>query len=98
MKPIDGGFSPELPHLKKVRPQNTHGHNINNENPTIVKCILIGDEQVGKTSLVVSYTSNGYPDEYKPSALDTYCVEVCADSRPVHLQICDAGGKTLSDL
>ncbi|KAH8852701.1 Rho-related GTP-binding protein [Schistosoma japonicum] len=93
MKPIDGGFSPELPHLKKVRPQNTHGHNINNENPTIVKCILIGDEQVGKTSLVVSYTSNGYPDEYKPSALDTYCVEVCADSRPVHLQICDAGGR-----
>ncbi|KAM6255958.1 rho-related GTP-binding protein RhoV isoform 2-T2 [Spheniscus humboldti] len=37
-----------------------------------IKCVLVGDGAVGKTSLVVSYTTNGYPDEYQPTALDTF--------------------------
>ncbi|KAG8126172.1 hypothetical protein E2320_021273 [Naja naja] len=37
-----------------------------------IKCVLIGDGAVGKTSLIVSYTTNGYPDQYQPTALDTF--------------------------
>ncbi|TPP56516.1 Rho GTP-binding protein RhoV [Fasciola gigantica] len=66
--------------------------NITIKKPTNVKCILLGDSGVGKTSLVVSYTTNDYPSGHNPSALDTFCVEVNADNRPVNLQICDAGG------
>uniref|UniRef100_A0A8C8SYM0 Ras homolog family member V n=1 Tax=Pelusios castaneus TaxID=367368 RepID=A0A8C8SYM0_9SAUR len=39
-----------------------------------IKCVLVGDGAVGKTSLIVSYTTNGYPDEYQPTALDTFSV------------------------
>lgn len=39
---------------------------------TLLKCVLVGDHFIGKTSLVVSYTSNGYPSEYKPTAFDNY--------------------------
>lgn len=60
--------------------------------PVNIKCVLLGDSGVGKTSLVVSYTTNDYPSKHTPSAFDTFFVEVCVDNRLVHLQICDAGG------
>lgn len=37
-----------------------------------VNCVLVGDGAVGKTSLVVSYTTNGYPADYVPTALDKF--------------------------
>lgn len=75
MRPFDSGFSPQSPNKNEIQAQHTSVREVENNNPTTVKCILIGDKQVGKTSLVVSYTSNDYPAEYRPSALDTFCGE-----------------------
>lgn len=38
----------------------------------LLKCVLLGDGAVGKTSLVVSYTTNGYPTRYVPTAFDDF--------------------------
>lgn len=38
----------------------------------LLKCVLLGDGAVGKTSLVVSYTTNGYPTKYVPTAFDDF--------------------------
>ncbi|KAK7930102.1 hypothetical protein WMY93_006497 [Mugilogobius chulae] len=58
-----------------------------------VSCVLVGDGAVGKTSLVVSYTTNGYPSEYVPTAFDNFTVVVVVDGNPVRLQLCDTAGQ-----
>jgi GTPase SAR1 family protein len=37
-----------------------------------IKCVVVGDGAIGKTSLIVSYTVNGYPEVYKPTVHDYY--------------------------
>ncbi|XP_041837712.1 rho-related GTP-binding protein RhoU-like isoform X1 [Melanotaenia boesemani] len=58
-----------------------------------VNCVLVGDGAVGKTSLVVSYTTNGYPTEYVPTAYDNFTVMVVVDGKPVRVQLCDTAGQ-----
>lgn len=58
-----------------------------------MKCVLVGDGAVGKTSLVVSYTTNGYPTEYTPTAFDNFNVVITVDQVPVQLQLCDTAGQ-----
>jgi len=37
-----------------------------------VKCVLVGDGAVGKTSLLVSYAVSECPSDYVPTAFDNY--------------------------
>ncbi|AWO98978.1 putative rho-related GTP-binding protein RhoU-like [Scophthalmus maximus] len=59
----------------------------------LLKCVLLGDGAVGKTSLVVSYTTNGYPTKYVPTAFDDFSAVVQVDGNPVRLQLCDTAGQ-----
>jgi Ras family protein U len=58
-----------------------------------IKCVFLGDGAVGKTSLIVSYTTNGYPNEYIPTAIDTYDVVVHVDGEPITFEMCDTPGQ-----
>ncbi|KFO32947.1 Rho-related GTP-binding protein RhoV [Fukomys damarensis] len=58
-----------------------------------IKCVLVGDGAVGKSSLIVSYTCNGYPARYRPTALDTFSVQVLVDGAPVRIELWDTAGQ-----
>lgn len=31
-----------------------------------IKCVVVGDEDAGKTSLLIAYTTNASPEKYTP--------------------------------
>nr|XP_056702295.1 rho-related GTP-binding protein RhoU-like [Euleptes europaea] len=58
-----------------------------------LECVLLGDGAVGKTSLALSYSTNGFPARYLPTALDRFSAVVEVDGAPLRLELCDTAGQ-----
>lgn len=57
-----------------------------------LKCVLVGDSAVGKTALLVRFTSETFPDTYKPTVFENTGVEVYMDGIQISLGLWDTAG------
>lgn len=60
--------------------------------PQPLKCVLVGDSGVGKTSLIISYTTEKFRKDHTPTIYDKFTTSLAVYGKKINLTLCDTSG------
>lgn len=60
---------------------------------THIKCVVVGDGNVGKTCLMKTYVEDSFPHDYVPTVFDNYTATLRVDGHCINLGLWDTAGQ-----